>query len=122
MRNPFVVGLLLVTLGVLIGYALASRQPGESVEGICPYCGGPLGGQPCAHLHCREHHVDPPLPEVCVPPLGEHGIVIRGHSFAGVAEEAPGAYKPVDQVVNVMHESGLARKVVRVRPLISIKG
>jgi len=54
--------------------------------------------------------------------LAAQGIIIRGHSLPGVAEEAPGAYKPVDQVVDVMHKAGLARKVVRVRPLISIKG
>ena len=76
MRNPFVVGLLLVTVGILIGYALAIQQPDGLMEGVCPYCGEPLRGQPCAHAHCREYHVDPPLPEVCVPPLDEHGIVV----------------------------------------------
>ncbi|MBW2971098.1 RtcB family protein, partial [Candidatus Woesearchaeota archaeon] len=54
--------------------------------------------------------------------LEEQGIIIKGHSLKGIAEEAPGAYKAVDQVVDVMHNSGLAKKVVRVRPLISIKG
>jgi tRNA-splicing ligase RtcB len=54
--------------------------------------------------------------------LAERGIVIRAHSKAGVAEEAPGAYKDVEQVVDVMHNAGIIRKVVRVRPLICIKG
>ena len=54
--------------------------------------------------------------------LAEQGIVIRAHSKAGVAEEAPGAYKDVDQVVDVMHNAGIIRKVVRVRPLICVKG
>ncbi|MBS1266766.1 MAG: tRNA-splicing ligase RtcB [Candidatus Woesearchaeota archaeon] len=54
--------------------------------------------------------------------LAEKGIIIRGHSLKGVAEEAPGAYKAVNMVVNVMHNSNVARKVVRVKPLISIKG
>ncbi len=54
--------------------------------------------------------------------LAERGIVIRAHSKAGVAEEAPGAYKDVEQVVDVMHNAGIIRKVVRVRPLICVKG
>ncbi len=54
--------------------------------------------------------------------LAERGIAIRAHSKAGVAEEAPGAYKDVEQVVDVMHNAGIIRKVARVRPLICIKG
>jgi tRNA-splicing ligase RtcB len=54
--------------------------------------------------------------------LADKGIIIMGHSMAGIAEEAPSAYKAVEQVVDVMHNSDIARKVVRLRPLISIKG
>lgn len=60
--------------------------------------------------------------EELVKELARRGIIIRGHSIGGVAEEAPGAYKVVDHVVDVMHNSGIAKKVVRVKPLISIKG
>lgn len=54
--------------------------------------------------------------------LGAQGIVIRGHSRRGLAEEAPGAYKDVDRVVEIMHRAGIIRKVARVKPLICIKG
>jgi tRNA-splicing ligase RtcB len=54
--------------------------------------------------------------------LAEEGIVVRGHSRSGLAEEAPGAYKDVEDVVDIMHEAGIIRKVARVRPLICIKG
>ena len=54
--------------------------------------------------------------------LGEAGIVIRSPSNRGVAEEAPGAYKDVDAVVDAADAAGLARKVARLRPLICIKG
>lgn len=54
--------------------------------------------------------------------LKEQGVVIRGHSLSGVAEEAPGAYKDVTQVVNVVHNAGIAKKVAMVKPIISIKG
>ena len=40
----------------------------------------------------------------------------------GVAEEAPGAYKDATEVVDIMHDAGIIRKVARVRPLICIKG
>ena len=54
--------------------------------------------------------------------LAEQGIIICAHSQAGAAEEAPGAYKDVERVVDVMHNAGVIRKVARVRPLICIKG
>lgn len=54
--------------------------------------------------------------------LAGKGIIVRGHSKQGLAEEAPGAYKDVDRVVHVMHEAGVIRRVVRLRPLICIKG
>jgi tRNA-splicing ligase RtcB len=54
--------------------------------------------------------------------LKEKGIEIRAISNAGIAEEAPGAYKPSEEVVRVVHEAGLSRKVVRLEPLGVIKG
>ena len=54
--------------------------------------------------------------------LSEQGIVVRGHSKRGLAEEAPGAYKDVEEVVRVMDEAGIVRKVARLRPMICIKG
>lgn len=54
--------------------------------------------------------------------LGRRGIIIRGHSLRGIAEEAPRAYKDVDQVVDSADHAGLARKVARLEPLICVKG
>ena len=54
--------------------------------------------------------------------LAGHGVTIRSPSLRGVAEEAPGAYKDVSQVVDASDQAGLAHKVARVRPLICIKG
>ena len=50
------------------------------------------------------------------------GIVVMGHNRKGLAEEAPDAYKDVNEVVEVMHASGIAMKVAKVRPLICVKG
>jgi tRNA-splicing ligase RtcB len=54
--------------------------------------------------------------------LEAQGILVRGHSYAGIAEEAPGSYKDVTEVVDAAHQAGLARKVARVRPLACVKG
>ncbi len=54
--------------------------------------------------------------------LESRGIIIRSDSDQGLAEEAPRAYKDVDNVVNVVQSAGLAKKVARVKPLAVIKG
>jgi tRNA-splicing ligase RtcB len=54
--------------------------------------------------------------------LAEQGILIRSPSLRGVAEEAPGAYKSVERVVEVAERAGLARRVARLQPLICVKG
>ena len=54
--------------------------------------------------------------------LAERGIIVKSHSSRGVAEEAPGAYKDIDAVVEATHMAGLARKVARLMPIICVKG
>jgi tRNA-splicing ligase RtcB len=54
--------------------------------------------------------------------LHDQGIVVQAGSVSGIAEEAPGAYKDVDAVVDVVQRAGLARRVARLRPLVVIKG
>jgi tRNA-splicing ligase RtcB len=54
--------------------------------------------------------------------LAREGILIRSPSVRGVAEEAPGAYKSVDEVVDAAQRAGLSRKVARLKPLICVKG
>ena len=54
--------------------------------------------------------------------LEEQGIVVRCPSDAGLAEEAPFAYKDVEAVVDVVQRAGLARRVAQLRPLGVVKG
>ncbi len=54
--------------------------------------------------------------------LLEQGIVINAGSVSGMAEEAPLAYKDVDEVVSVVDGAGLAKKVARLRPLAVVIG
>ncbi|MBR9678665.1 MAG: RtcB family protein [Nanoarchaeota archaeon] len=60
--------------------------------------------------------------DVLVKSLAKRGIIVKAHSFKGVAEEAPGAYKNVDSVVNAMHNAGVVSKVVKMVPLGVVKG
>lgn len=50
------------------------------------------------------------------------GIVVRCPSSAGLAEEAPLAYKDVERVARVVEAVGIARRVARLRPVGVIKG
>jgi tRNA-splicing ligase RtcB len=54
--------------------------------------------------------------------LEHNGIIVRSASWKGIAEEAPGAYKDVDSVADVSHRAGIATKVIRFRPIGTIKG
>jgi tRNA-splicing ligase RtcB len=54
--------------------------------------------------------------------LEARGIVVRCPSNAGLAEEAPFAYKDVERVCEVVERSGLARRVALLVPLGVVKG
>jgi tRNA-splicing ligase RtcB len=54
--------------------------------------------------------------------LNQRGIRIRAGSMAGLAEEAPLAYKQVEEVIAVVEGAGIARTVARLEPLAVIKG
>jgi tRNA-splicing ligase RtcB len=54
--------------------------------------------------------------------LEEAGVIVRSESRDGILEEIPEAYKDVDEVIEVVHEAGLAKKVARLRPMGVIKG
>jgi len=54
--------------------------------------------------------------------LREKGIVVMSKSKKTLVEEAPEAYKDVDQVVHIVHEVGISRKVARMVPIGVVKG
>jgi len=54
--------------------------------------------------------------------LQSRGIYIRAASRDGIVEEAPGAYKDVDDVVRVAHGAGISRMVARLKPIGVMKG
>jgi tRNA-splicing ligase RtcB (3'-phosphate/5'-hydroxy nucleic acid ligase) len=54
--------------------------------------------------------------------LEKEGVAVRARSWRGLAEEAPVAYKDVEEVVSACERAGLARRVARLRPLGVVKG
>jgi tRNA-splicing ligase RtcB (3'-phosphate/5'-hydroxy nucleic acid ligase) len=54
--------------------------------------------------------------------LCDCGIDLEAGSLKGVAEEAPAVYKDIDEVIKVSDSVGLAKKVVRLKPLAVMKG
>jgi tRNA-splicing ligase RtcB len=54
--------------------------------------------------------------------LASRGILVKAASRGSLAEEASQAYKDVADVVGVTHMAGIARKVIKSRPIGVIKG
>jgi tRNA-splicing ligase RtcB (3'-phosphate/5'-hydroxy nucleic acid ligase) len=54
--------------------------------------------------------------------LNQRGIATRSASWKVMAEEAPEAYKDIDEVTRVTEEAGISRRVARLVPLGVIKG
>jgi tRNA-splicing ligase RtcB len=64
---------------------------------------------------CRGRQIDKEL-------FNKSGIIVRAKGRSTLAEEAPEAYKDINEVVEVVHKAGISRKVVRMKPLGVIKG
>jgi tRNA-splicing ligase RtcB len=54
--------------------------------------------------------------------LESKGIIVKASGRGTIAEEAPQAYKDVNEVVDVVHNVGISKRVCRMRPLGVIKG
>jgi tRNA-splicing ligase RtcB len=69
------------------------------------------------HAAARATHVDELQRE-----LASAGVAVRGASKRGLVEEAPAAYKDVDEVVWVCAAARLAEPVARLVPVGVVKG
>ena len=54
--------------------------------------------------------------------MEERGIYVRTASWAGLAEEAGGAYKDIDDVIATTEQAGISKRVVRFIPIGNVKG
>jgi tRNA-splicing ligase RtcB (3'-phosphate/5'-hydroxy nucleic acid ligase) len=52
----------------------------------------------------------------------KQNIYVKAASWKGISEEAPGAYKDVDEVVQVSHAAGIGNIVAQLKPIGVIKG
>jgi tRNA-splicing ligase RtcB len=86
----------------------------EQTFGTACHGAGRMMSRTAAVKHAQGHRIDRELEA--------RGVIARAHSWKGLAEEQPDAYKNVDLVVEVVHKAGLAKKVARMRPIGVIKG
>ncbi len=54
--------------------------------------------------------------------LENRGIYVRSASWSGLAEEAGGAYKNIDQVVEAAELAGISKRIARFTPIGNVKG
>ncbi len=94
-------------------YVLVGVDPGGAFSSACHGAGRKLS------RHAALHQV---RGETLRRELESAGIAVRGTSARGLAEEAPLAYKDIDEVVMTCERAGLARRVARLRPLGVVKG
>jgi tRNA-splicing ligase RtcB len=54
--------------------------------------------------------------------MEDRGIYVRTASWSGLAEEAGGAYKNIDEVIGATEQAGISKRVVRFIPIGNVKG
>jgi tRNA-splicing ligase RtcB len=54
--------------------------------------------------------------------LEDRGILVKWTGRSTMAEEMPEAYKNISEVVEVVHEAGISKKVAKLRPIGVVKG
>jgi tRNA-splicing ligase RtcB len=54
--------------------------------------------------------------------MENRGVIVACASQKTLAEEIPDAYKDVSEVVGVVHDAGIAKRVARLRPVAVVKG
>ncbi|PKN18245.1 MAG: RNA-splicing ligase RtcB [Deltaproteobacteria bacterium HGW-Deltaproteobacteria-6] len=54
--------------------------------------------------------------------MADQGVLVMAGSKGTLNEEMPGAYKNLNDVVQVVHDAGIARKVARLKSIACIKG
>jgi len=94
-------------------HVLVGMVPGGAFASACHGAGRTMS----RHAAVRQVHGNELLRQ-----LESMGIAVRAKSARGLAEEAPVAYKDVDEVVATCERAGLARRVARLRPLGVVKG
>ncbi|MBN1688693.1 MAG: RtcB family protein, partial [Candidatus Omnitrophica bacterium] len=93
---------------------IGSEQAMDETFGTCCHGAGRVMSRAAAIKAARGRSIENEL--------AAKGITVIGRGKKGIAEEQPSAYKDVNEVVEIVHQAGLAKKVVRMKPLGVIKG
>ena len=96
-------------------YLLAGTKQAEE-ESFASTCHG-AGRVKSRHEALRTVDLDQLLKE-----LRNKGVQVRATGKKTIVEEAPSVYKNIDDVIEVVHNAGLSKKVCRMRPLCVVKG
>jgi tRNA-splicing ligase RtcB len=94
-------------------YVLVGQAPGDAFLSTCHGAGRTMSRHAAMRLMRGAELVDR---------LEERGISVRARSIRALPEEAPEAYKDIDEVVRACEGAGLSRRVARLRPLGVLKG
>jgi tRNA-splicing ligase RtcB len=108
-------------------YVLAGEGNEAALESACHGAGRALTRGGAAHVDERVYArsmerlrvvtpIDPASPEVRT----RRDILAKYHQR--LKEEAPFAYKPITPVVQTVEEAGVARRVARLFPIVTVKG
>ena len=95
-------------------YVLVGQKKAEETFNSCAHGAGRVMSRQAAKRQV--------FGEMLKKELEQRGIFARSRSISGLAEEAPLAYKNIDEVVRVVDSVGLAKKVARLVPLGVVKG
>jgi tRNA-splicing ligase RtcB len=96
-------------------YVLAGTEKAmEETFGSTCHGAGRLMSRTKAKKICRGRSI--------VQEMEDRGVIVMAEGRATLAEEIPEAYKDVSDVVEVVHQAGISRKVARLRPLGVVKG
>jgi len=102
------------SMGTSSWVMLGTHEAMEKSFGSCSHGAGRVLSRSAAKKQIRG--------EELIAQLKERGIFVRAGSLSSLAEEAPLAYKDVDQVIEATVGAGLAKKVALLKPVAVIKG
>ncbi len=102
------------SMGTASFLLVGTRESEELTFGSCAHGAGRVMSRKAALRILRGEEVQKRLES--------KGIAVRAGGWKSIAEEAPEAYKDIDEVIEVMHELNISRKVAMMVPLTVVKG
>ena len=54
--------------------------------------------------------------------LADYGVIVHSGSVRGLLEEAPKAYKDIEDVIEVVCAEKIANKIAKLKPIAVVKG